>query len=561
MLKPQFVLNLAAKLVIVLFAGGGGSCSGIEKAIQRHVDIAANHSEVALSMHRANHPQTDHHIEDVWQLDPRVLTGGKPVGYFHASPDCTHFSQAKGGQPRDRATRSLSWVVIKWAGQARPDVITLENVRQIRDWCPLIAKRDKATGRVVKLDGTVAAAGEYVPLAQQFLVPDKKRLGQTWKRFKAILRGMGYVLDDRVLCAADYGVPQRRNRLFMIARCDGKPVTWPEPTHHEHPKKGQKGWVPVWKSLDFTIESKSIFDRKKPLADATLRRVALGMKRYVLDSADPFIVPVTHRGSDRVHSVREPLRTVTTAHRGEFMLAAPTLVQMGYGEREGQAPRVLDLHKPLGVVTAGGVKAALVTAFVEQANGGFNTTPAHDAREPSSTITKSGSQQRLVTAHLATLRNNMVGQDLRGPLPTAAAGGQHHALVEYTLSQEDEAGALRCAAFLMEYYSEGGQWSDLRKPVNTLTTRDRIALVTVWIKGDPYVVVDICLRMLTPRELANATSFPPQYVINRGHDGRVFSKSQQVHMIGNAVPPDLQYAVTAANYTEQPEPELMLEAA
>jgi len=562
MLKPQFILSLAAKLVIVLFAGGGGSCTGIEKHIQRHVDIASNHSETALSLHRANHPQTQHHIEDVWALDPRKVTAGRPVGYFHASPDCTHFSQAKGGQPRDRATRSLSWVFVKWAGTVRPDVMTLENVRQIRDWCPLVAKRDKATGRVVKLDGTVAAAGEYVPLAQQFLVPDKKRLGQTWKRFKAILRGMGYVLDDRVLCAADFGVPQRRNRLFMIARCDGKPVTWPEPTHHEHPNKGQKGWVPVWKSLDFTIESKSIFDRKKPLADATLRRVARGMKRFVLDSADPFILPIANWSSESLHSIHKPAPTLTSWPRGgSLSLVAPTLVQMGYGEREGQAPRVLDLQKPLGVVTAGGIKAALVTAFVEQANGGFNTTPAHDAREPASTITRSGSQQRLVTAHLTTLRNNMVGQDLRDQLPTAAAGGQHHALVEYTLSKEHEAGALRCAAFLMEYYSEGGQWSDLRKPVNTLTTRDRIALVTVWIKGDPYVVVDICLRMLTPRELANATSFPPQYVINRGHDGRMFTKSQQVHMIGNAVPPDLQYAVTAANYTEQPEPELMLEAA
>lgn len=566
MLKPQFILSLAAKLVIVLFAGGGGSCTGIEKHIQRHVDIASNHSETALSLHRANHPQTQHHIEDVWALDPRKVTAGRPVGYFHASPDCTHFSQAKGGQPRDRATRSLSWVFVKWAGTVRPDVMTLENVRQIRDWCPLIAKRDKATGRVVKLDGTVAAAGEYVPLAQQFLVPDKKRLGQTWKRFKAILRGMGYVLDDRVLCAADYGVPQRRNRLFMIARCDDKPVTWPEPTHHEHPKKGQKGWVPVWKSLDFTIESKSIFDRKKPLADATLRRVALGMERYILKSGDPFIVPVTHMGSDRVHSAREPLRTVTTAHRGEFMLASPTLVQMGYGEREGQAPRALDLQKPLGVVTAGGIKAALVTSFLTKFNTGAVGAPL---TEPAPTVVAGGSPKRpstgstlgLVSAHLTTLRNNMVGQDLRDQLPTAAAGGQHHALVEYSLSKEDEAGALRCAAFLMEYYSEGGQWSDLRKPVNTLTTRDRIALVTVWIKGDPYVVVDICLRMLTPRELANATSFPPQYVINRGHDGRMFTKSQQVHMIGNAVPPDLQYAVTAANYTEQPEPELMLEAA
>jgi DNA (cytosine-5)-methyltransferase 1 len=566
MLAPQFVLNLAAKLVIVLFAGGGGSCTGIEKAIQRHVDIASNHSAPALSLHRANHPQTEHHIEDVWLLDPRKLTAGRVVGYFHASPDCTHFSQAKGGQPRDKATRALSWVVLKWAGTVRPEVITLENVRQIRDWCPLIAKRDKATGRVVKLDGTVAAKGEYVPVNQQFLVPDKARLGQTWRRFKALLQGMGYVLDDRVLCAADYGVPSRRKRLFMIARCDGKPVSWPAATHYEFPKKGQKPWIEMHECVDFSIESKSIFERKKPLADATLRRVAAGMQRFVLESGDPFIVPVRHQGSVRVHSIREPLRTITTARRGEFMLAAPTLVQMGYGEREGQAPRVLDLKKPLGVVTAGGIKAALVTSFLTKFNTG---SVGQSLREPAPTIMAGGTAKRtstgnnlgLVSAHLATLRNNMVGQDLRDVLPTVSAGGEHHALVEYTLSPEAEEGALRCAAFLMQYYSEGGQWSDLRKPANTLTTKARLALVTVWIKGDPYVVVDICLRMLTPRELANASSFPPQYILSHGHDGRVFSKAQQVHMIGNAVPPELQYAVTAANYSEQPEPEMMLEAA
>lgn len=244
------------------------------------------------------------------------------------------------------------------------------------------------------------------------------------------------------------------------------------------------------------------------------------------------------------------------------MLASPILVGAG-GPTYGGKPKAVT--EPLGVVSTENHRA-LVTAFLTKFNTGAVGAPL---TEPSPTVVAGGSPKRpstgntlgLVSAHLTTLRNNMVGQDLRDQLPTAAAGGQHHALVEYTLSPEHEEGALRCAAFLIEYYSEGGQWSDLRKPVNTLTTRERMALVTVWIKGDPYVVVDICLRMLEARELANATSFPPQYIIKFGHDGRVFTKSQQVHMIGNAVPPELQYAVTAANYTEQPEPELMLEAA
>lgn len=661
MLSNQFILTFSAKLVVVLFAGAGGSCTGIEQAIRRHVDHAANHNENAISCHRANHPQTQHHIEDVRRLNPRELTGGQPVGYFHASPDCTHFSQAKGGQPRSAEIRSLPWVVHKWAGTVRPEVITLENVKEIQKWCRLIAKRDKATGRVIRLDGTVAGPGERVPRHQQFLIPDPKHTGKTWRRYIALLRGMGYAVEVRVLCAADFGVPTTRTRLFIIARCDGLPITWPAPTHFKNPAKGQKKWVSAHTCIDFTLPSRSIFDREKPLADATLRRVARGMKKFVLDSADPFIVPVTHSGAERVQSIREPLRTITTARRGEFMLASPVLagvggragqteprgadsplytittkadtavatacliqaghgegrpggvqrwgsgardiresmptitasgggqsiataclIQAGYGERKGQAPRTLDLEQPLGTIVAGGGKHALVTAFVEQANGGFYDGAGRDARDPVSAITTTGSQQRLVTAtlvtnttghagrdlrdpaptlttgqqqalvsaHLATLRNNMTGADLNAPAPTVSAGGEHHALVEYRLSPEHEAGALRCAAFLLQYYSEGGQWSDLRDPVNSITTRDRLALVTVWIKGSPYVVVDICLRMLTPRELANASSFPPQYIITHGHDGRIFNKQQQVFFIGNAVPPLLQQAVTAANFTD-----------
>lgn len=590
MLKPQFILNLSAKLVVVLFAGAGGSCTGIEQAIGRHVDIAANHNPTALSCHQRNHPQTRHYREDVRRLDPRELAGNQPVGYLHLSPDCTHHSQAKGGQPRDDEIRSLSWVGLRWAGTVRPEVITLENVKEIQRWGRLIAKRDPETGRCLKRldDGTwgVAEPGERVPRKQQFLIPDPKDIGRTWAFFLAELRRMGYVVEVRVLRAADYGVPTKRARLFMVARCDGMPIVWPEQTHFEKPNRGQKAWVPAHTCIDFTLPSKSIFERERPLADATLRRVARGMKKFVLDCPEPFIVnnltnnvprpvsepvatvstgrhkalvtptivPITHSGSERVHDIRDPLATVTTAHRGEFMLATHTLVQTGYGEREGQAPRALDLHQPLGTAVAGGQKHALVSAFVEQANGGFYEGCGNDARAPLSTTTSRGTQQRLVSAHLAHLRQNCDARDTREPLHTVSAQGQHHALVEYHLSPEAEKGALRCAAFLMEYYSEGGQWSNLRDPANTITTRDRLALVTVWIKGDPYVVVDICLRMLTPRELANAMSFPTEYDIETGHDGRRFTKSQQVFMIGNAVPPTLQRVLTAANYSDEPMP-------
>jgi len=535
-LTPQFVLNLSAKLVIVLFAGSGGSCTGIEQAIGRHVDIAVNHNPDAISCHAKNHPQTEHHREDVRYISPRDLVRARHVGYFHASPDCTDHSQAKGGQPRDTEIRSLSWVVVRWGGQVAPDVITLENVEQIRKWGPLIAKRDKATGRVVKIDGTVAGPGEYVPRRLQHLVPDPERIGKTWERFLQLLRQQGYVIEHRLLRAADYGVPTKRVRLFMVARRDGLPIQWPEPTHAKKPSKGQKKWKTAAECIDFTIASRSIFERTKPLADATLRRVAHGMKKFVLDSGDPFIVPIANWSRESVDSIREPVRTLTVWPRGgSLSIVTPVLVQTGYGERVGQAPRALNILEPLGTAVAGGVKHALVSAFLEQANGFGNVLPAHGVDEPVSTIMTKGANQRLVTAHLAP-----------------AAGAECETRVaDYNLAPEAEAGALRCSAFLIRYYGAGGQWGDLREPMHTITTKDRLALVTVWLKGEPWVIVDICLRMLTPRELATASGFPRQYVIDRGHDGRMFTKTQQVAMIGNAVPPGLQRAVTAANYSDR----------
>lgn len=566
MQNPQFILGLDDEQLVDEFACGGGMSEAIEQATGRHVDIAVNHDEDACSMHAANHPQTEHHWKDVFEVCPRRATKGRAVGLLHLSPDCTHHSQARGGQPRSKKLRGLAWIGVRWAGVKRPRIITLENVKQILQWGPLIAKRDPKTGRVVKLDGTVAAEGERVPVQQQHLVPDPRHAGRTWRAFVRALEHLGYAVEARVLCAADYGAPTTRSRLFMVARCDGAPIVWPEPTHFKNPAKGQKRWRSAAECIDWSIQGKSIFGREKPLADATLRRVAHGMKRYVLDSADPFIVQIANWSRDGVTSARDPLSTVTawprggshavvapvmvqaghgqgtpdaprwshgnksvrdpvgtvTASGGGQAVAIGTLVQMGYGEREGQAPRALDAHQPLGTVVGAG-KFAAVTAFVEQANGGFNATPARDAREPLSTSTATGSQQRLVTA----------------------------TVVEPTLTPSQEEGALRCAAFLIRYYGQGGQLGDMREPMSTSTTKDRLALVTVWLRGTPYVIVDIQLRMLTPRELYNANGFPKTYIIDRGHDGRVFSKSTQVRMCGNAVPPPLGRAVIEANWNSK----------
>ena len=617
MFNRQNLLPIAQELIVDLFAGGGGWSTGFEMATGQHPHIAINHDADAISMHEANHPQTRHYHSDVFEVCPREATEGMPVGWLHLSPDCTHHSQAKGGQPRDRRIRALAWIGVRWAGQTAPRIISLENVKQILKWGPLVAKRCPDTGRVVTLDmvpdatgrmvNRVADPGERVPVHRQFLVPCKKREGKTWKRFVAILRGMGYAVEWRRLNAADYDAPTSRDRLFMLARRDGQPIVWPAPTRAAAPapKTRLKKYVPAAEAIDFSNEGNSIFERPKPLAPATLRRIARGVKRYVLDSADPFIVPLTHQGADRVHDIREPLRTITGANRGELALASPVLIQAGYGEREGQAPRCLDLQQPLGTVTAGGIKHALAmpvmiqashgegkpdgvkrwglgakdvreplgtittsgsggqavaTAYLAQMNGGFNETPGHDVRKPMTTITNSGSQQQLVTAHLAHLRGNCDARDITEPLHTISAGGLHHAAVtsfleqcgqgaDAGLSDEDQERAMNVAAFLIRYYGEGGQLGDPREPMATITTKDRLALVTVYVRGTPYVIVDIKLRMLEPRELYKAQGFPSTYNITSGHDGRRFSKSAQVRMCGNSVSPLPAMHLVKANWT------------
>ena len=625
--KTQYGLGFNQQddeIVVDFFCGGGGAGTGLEMGLGRAVSVAKNHSPAAISMHTVNHPYAKHFTTDVFEGDPDTECGGRAVGWFHMSPDCTHHSQAAGGQPRKREIRNLSWIGLKWAGMKQPRVISLENVKQILQWGPLVAKRCKSTGRVIKLGGVIAEPGEVVPVSEQFLVPNPKRRGQTWAVFVAALQRLGYAVEWRVIKACDFGAPTSRERLFMIARCDGQPIVWPEPTHAKNPVKGQQKWRTAAECIDWTIPSKSIFGRKKDLAPATLRRVAKGMRKFVLDAANPFIVPIANWSGESVQSADEPLRTVTSYPKGgAFSIVSPTLVQTGYGERAGQAPRVPGLDQPLGTVVAGGVKHALASAcivqaghgegsgkskrrshgvndicgpidtvtasgggqsiatvFMAQMNGGFNTTAAKSIKDPMTTVTNTGSQQQLVTANLVHLRGNCDARDLNDPLHTISAGGTHHglmtaflerqfgasvgqglnepaptitaggggksSLVELQLSPEVEAGALRVAAFLISYYgtSDAG---DIAAPAPTITTRDRLALVTVTIKGTPYVIVDICLRMLQPAELYKAQGFPGDYIISHGADGKPFTKTQQVHMCGNSVSPPPMAALANAN--------------
>jgi DNA (cytosine-5)-methyltransferase 1 len=505
------VLRLGVdELIVDNFAGGGGASTGIEWALGRSPDIAVNHDPEAVAMHAANHPRTRHYCESVWTVDPKVVTGGRPVALAWFSPDCTFHSKARGAKPfRDRDAakrrRGLAWVVTRWARAVKPSVICLENVEEFQDWGPLLD------------DGR----------------PDPLRRGFTFRRWVAQLRNCGYEVETRELRACDYGAPTTRKRLFLVARSDGLPIVWPEPSHG--PRRAAP-YRTAAECIDFTLPCPSIFDRKRPLADATLRRIARGLRKYVIEAAEPFIVPVKTwgGGGNEPRTLAEPMRTITASKRGEFALVAPSLIQTGYGERKGQAPRSLDLFSPLGTVVGGGAKHALVAAFLAKHYGGNEGRNALSPREPFATVT-TVDHHALVTSHMLKLRGGLddhqvTAQDWRAPAPTVTAGGTHLAEVR---------------AFLLSYYGTPVD-AQLRMPLHTITTKDRFALVTV--RGEQYVVADIGMRMLEPRELFRAQSFPAAYQIAVPFEGRPLTKTAQTRMCGNSVPPVMAAAIVRAQF-------------
>lgn len=468
MIKPQFILPLSRELVIDLFAGGGGASTGIEQALGRHVDIAVNHDPEAVSLHQANHPQTKHFVSDVFEVDPVAVCEDQPIGLLWASPDCKHFSKAKGGKPVSKKIRGLAWVIVKWAKLKRPRKIIVENVEEFQTWGPVLAG-----GRVC---------------------PERK--GRTFRTWKRSFERMGATVEHRELRACDYDTPTIRKRLFVVISFDDAPIVWPQKTNGP----GLKPYRTAAECIDWSIPCPSIFERQKPLVDATLRRIAHGLKRFVIDAATPFIVPVTHQGDSRVHSIDEPVRTITSAERGELALSVPTLIQTGYGERPGQAPRVPGLEKPLGTAVDG-QKHALVAAFLAKHFGG-NATPGWPLDKPISTVT-TVDHHAMVTSNLVKLRGTSNSAASDEPLATVSAGGTHHAEVR---------------ALLIKYY---GQQQDPRldEPMHTVTTKDRFGLVT--IKGELYEIADIGMRMLQPRELYTAQGFHASVGIEPPRSGRL----------------------------------------
>lgn len=476
---------IKGELIVDNFAGGGGASTGIEMATGYSVDIAINHDPEAIRMHKANHPSTKHYCESVWDVDPIQACKGHPVGLAWFSPDCKHFSKAKGGKPKDKAIRGLAWVALRWAGLVRPRVIILENVEEFKTWGPLNRSHR----------------------------PIKNKQGVTFKKFVKQFKELGYDVEFNELVAADYGAPTKRKRFFMIARCDGKPIKWPKHTHgplnSEEVKAGLvKPYVGAYTKLDFSIPCPSIFDTSaeikekygiravRPLADKTMQRIARGIKKFVIDNQEPFIVPI------------------------------------GYGERRGQAPRIHDIREPLPTIVSSGKHYLCAPALIQY----HSETSKDDVRgqmikEPLMTVDGSN-RYGLVTSFLSKFYKSGTGQDIREPLHTITTSAGHFGEVR---------------AFLIKYYGEGtGQ--DIKEPLDTITSKDRFGLVT--IEGVEYQIVDIGLRMLEPKELYGCQGFPDDYIIDHDFEGKTYSRTEQVKRCGNAVPPPFAQAIVKANLPE-----------
>jgi DNA (cytosine-5)-methyltransferase 1 len=505
--KGNVQLNLfnadRPEIIVDNFAGGGGASTGIELAIGKSVDIAINHDPDAIAMHMVNHPTTEHYCESVWDVEPKKIVDGRPVALCWLSPDCKHFSKAKGGKPVDKDIRGLAWVAVRWAATVRPRVIILENVEEFKTWGPLA----------------------------KYGLPDPKQKGRTFNSFVNALMRHGYQVEWKELRACDYGTPTIRKRLFLIARCDGRPITWPDPTHgdpnSQEVKSGRRQpWRTAAEIIDWSLPCPSIFERKKPLAENTMRRIARGIKKFVLDDPNPFIIKVNHHGEEfRGQKLDEPLQTITS--KNGWGIVTPHITKFQQNST-GQRP-----DEPMHTVMAGATRFALVSAFLAQ----YHTETAHSEvrgqtlTEPILTLDTSN-RYGLVTSHLVKMYGTNIGQKVEEPLHTVTAGGNHFGEVR---------------AFLTQYNgSSVGQ--DLREPLNTVPTHDRFGLVTV--RGQDYAIVDVGMRMLEPHELFAAQGFPSEYIIDTDINGKQYPKSAQVARCGNAVPPPFAQHLVQANLPE-----------
>lgn len=559
------------EIIVDLFAGGGGASTGIAMALGRDPEAAVNHNPKAIQMHMMNHPFTEHFTEDVWAISPSWVTNGRPVGLLWASPDCTHFSKAKGGSlHRCERIRSLAEVITdKWVREAKPRVIIMENVEEFKTWCDLIPAFDKkGKPKYNKKTGL----REMVPDPTKI---DEKGFGNRFKNWVRKFKRAGYKIQWRELRACDYDTPTIRKRLFIVARCDGLQIVFPKPTHGDPKSKEVKSgkllpWRTAAECIDFSLPCPSIFNTRaenkaqydlwtqRPLADDSLTRIAKGVFKFVVNNPDPFIVSYygpKNENEFRGQDINSPLATQTTANR--HALVTPFLTEFANASN----PRVFNAEEPLRTQCAQvkGGHFAVVSGFLAKNYTGvvgvpftdpvptvttidhnsviaahiersFSQSKGNSATAPLGTITANyGGKCALVSSHIAKYRGGNVGSKTDEPLHTVSAQGLHHAEVR---------------AFLLKYYGSGiGQ--DLNDPLHTVTSKDRFGLVTV--NGEEYFIADIGIRMLSPRELYRAQGFPEDYIIDHILDGSKLTKADQVRMVGNSVCPPLAAALVTAN--------------
>lgn len=513
------------ELIVDSFAGGGGASTGIEIATGGSPDIAINHDPEAIRMHKANHPYAEHYCEDVWQVDPVAACKGHPVGLAWFSPDCKHFSKAKGGKPKDKNIRGLAWVACRWAGLVRPRVIMLENVEEFKTWGPL-------------------NRGHH---------PIKSKQGVTFQKFVQQLTDLGYDVQFRELVAADYGAPTMRKRFFMIARCDGMPIVWPEPTHgpadSAEVKQGLlKPYVGAYTQLDFSLPCPSIFDSAeeikekygiravRPLAKKTMDRIGRGIKKFILDNPEPFLIQCNHSGDRKPGDIRQPMPTITGKHG--FGIVEPKLapiIDKAYGGNYSGGGSEAD--KPLDTITTVDHNR-LVTATLAPILIQYHSETAKDEvrgqgiEAPIMTVDGSNRYGLVASSFISKFYKSGTGQDIREPLHTITAGDGHFGEVR---------------AFLTKYYGSGTGQS-VKDPLDTITAQDRFGLVTIY--GTEYQIVDIGLRMLEPKELYGCQGFPSDYIIDHDYTGKTYPRSEQVRRCGNAVCPPLPAALVKANLPE-----------
>lgn len=585
-------IDILGEKIVDSFAGGGGTSTGIELATGRVVDIAINHDPDAILMHQTNHPHTVHYQSSVWDVDPVEVCGGSPVGLFWASPDCKHFSKAKGGKPVDKKIRGLAWIVLRWAGKVHPRVIILENVEEFQTWGPV--RRGK---------------------------PVKSKAGQTFRRFVEQLKALGYAVSWRELVAADYGAPTTRKRFFLIARRDGRPIVWPEPTHAPADSPDvQAGKKKPWRSaaeiIDWSLPCPSIFDTReqikekygltaqRPLRPNTMRRVARGIDKFVIKSAHPFIVPmgygeregqaprvhsienpvptavgkgkhgicgikmatwtVTNTTNSTGHPVTEPMDTARTGGGGGQILTAASLIQ--YHTEQNEGVRGQEITEPIRTIDAAnryGLTAACMVKYYSGDHAQDVQAPLHtvttrdregvvaaslskfyggcvgvEITDPIPTVT-AVDHSALQIAHMVKMKGTNLGGPATNPVQTITAGGGHHGIVT-TRIVKAEAGA------------DIGHWPEIRELLNTYCgyTLGPQDVILFRIEGAWFFLADIGLRMLIPRELYRANGFPDDYKIDRDYLGNEYKKSKQVARCGNAVPPPFAEALVRANLPE-----------